>query len=161
VVEEPWGQLIDVMIGVEIAIALISPASVIGIGLALGEPQVSRNALGLLAINVLAIDALGSMSVFALRGLRRSYFDLERAIRQLAEDAVSHFPTPELEDSITVTLTTKDSAQVELRVFGYEEHRVPDDFAQNLATKILGQTDCRCTVTVELIPIQSYSLLES
>jgi uncharacterized hydrophobic protein (TIGR00271 family) len=161
VVEHPWGQLIDVMIGVEIAIALIPPASVIGIGLALDDLQISRNALALLTINILAIDFLGSMTIFVLRGLRRYLFDLERNIRKLAEAAVKDFSMPDLEDSIAVTLMSASTARVDIVVHGYEAHRVPDSLAERLATHILEQTQCRCIVTVELIPIQTFSTLSA
>lgn len=157
VVEHPWGQLIDVMVGVEIAISLIPPASVIGIGLALNALQVSRNALALLMVNILAIDFLGSMSIFVLRGLRKSFFDLERNIRKLAEAAVKDFSLPDLEDSITVTLMSDSTARVDIVVHGYEAHRVPDSLSERLATDIFEQTHCRCVVTVELIPIQTFS----
>jgi len=159
VVEHPWGQLIDVMVGVEIAISLIPPASVIGIGLALNDLQVSRNALALLAVNILAIDFLGSMMIFVLRGLRRSLFDLERNIRKLAEVAVKDFSLPDLEDSISVTLMSDSTARVDIVVHGYEAHRVPDSLSERLTTDILEQTHCRCVVTVELILIQIFSTL--
>ncbi len=159
IVEHPWGQLIDVMVGVEIAISLIPPASVIGIGLALGDLQVSCNALALLAVNVLAVDFFGSMMIFILRGLRRRYFDLERNIRKLAEAAVKDFSMPDLEDSIAVTLMSEDTARVDIAVHGYEAHRVPDSLAERLAIDILEQTQCRCLVTVELIPVQMFSTL--
>ena len=37
VVETPWGEIFDAVIGVEIAISLIPPACVVGIGLAFGQ----------------------------------------------------------------------------------------------------------------------------
>ena len=74
------------MVGVEIAVSLIPPASVIGIGLALNDLQVSQNALVLLVVNILAIDFLGSMMIFVLRGLRKDFFDLERDIRKLVNN---------------------------------------------------------------------------
>ncbi len=59
IVETPWGQVIDAVIGVEIAISLIPPASVVGIGLAFGRLDISRNALLLLLVNVLGSRAGG------------------------------------------------------------------------------------------------------
>ena len=52
IVESPWGQAIDAVIGVQIAISLIPPASVVGISWALGESQHSLNAFYLLLLNV-------------------------------------------------------------------------------------------------------------
>ena len=60
IVETAWGQVFDAIIGVEIAISLVPPAAVIGIGLALGTPGHSRNALYLLLLNVLSLDLISS-----------------------------------------------------------------------------------------------------
>ena len=81
IVETPWGQVIDAIIGVEIAISLVPPAAVIGIGLALGTPEHSRNALYLLLLNVLSLDVFGSSVILALWGVRRKHLDLEKSIR--------------------------------------------------------------------------------
>jgi len=43
IVETSWGQVIDAMIGVEIAISLIPPAAAVGIGLAFGRLDIARD----------------------------------------------------------------------------------------------------------------------
>ena len=81
IIETPWGQVIDAIIGVQIAISLVPPAAVIGIGLALGTPEHSWNALYLLLLNVLSLDLISSSMILALWGVRRKYLDLEKSIR--------------------------------------------------------------------------------
>jgi hypothetical protein len=54
---------------------------VIGIGLALGTSEHSRNALYLLLLNVLSLDVFGRSVILALWGVRRKHLDLEKSIR--------------------------------------------------------------------------------
>lgn len=113
VVDEPWGQLLDVMIGVEIAISLIPPASVIGIGIAFGNTSIVRNSAALLIINVLALDILGSMLIFILREMRKRYFELERKIRQIAESALMDISEATHYNSI-VDVTLMDESEIHI-----------------------------------------------
>jgi uncharacterized hydrophobic protein (TIGR00271 family) len=73
VVDQHRGELLDVMIGVEIAISLMPPAAAISIGLAFGQPSIAGNAAALLIINVVALDVVGSMFILILRGLRNDF----------------------------------------------------------------------------------------
>ena len=50
------------MVGAEIAVSLIPPAAVVGIGFALNQPEISFQALGLLAINVVCLELHSSVS---------------------------------------------------------------------------------------------------
>jgi uncharacterized hydrophobic protein (TIGR00271 family) len=158
VVETPWGQVIDAVIGVEIAISLIPPASVVGIGLALGRPDISHNAFALLMINVLGLDILGSMLMLSLRGVRAQYLELEKAIRQAAESTLTVVPgvTP-VGSTIGVTLLSQDLASVHATVRNRGGESMPPGLAQTIATRIQEQTGCRSEVTVEMIPSQTYS----
>jgi uncharacterized membrane protein len=160
VVETPWGQVIDAVIGVEIAISLIPPASVVGIGLALGRPDISHNAFALLMINVLGLDVLGSMLMLALRGVRAQYLVLEKAIRSAAESTLTSMPdvTP-VGSSINVTLLSQNLARIHATVRNYADGAMPPTLAQRMATDILEKTGCRSEVTVEMIPRQTYSTL--
>jgi len=78
VVAQPWGQIIDAMIGVEIAISLLPPAAVLGIGFALGQLDISINAFWLLVVNILGLDILGSILMLVLRGIRLQYLEIEK-----------------------------------------------------------------------------------
>ncbi len=114
VVDQPWGQLLDVMIGVEIAISLLPPAAVIGIGIAFGQTSIARNATALLIINLLALDVIGSMLIFILRGIRTRFFDLERKLRQVAESALK-----EISDLV------HDNSCVDVSLLGEEDAPPP------------------------------------
>jgi uncharacterized hydrophobic protein (TIGR00271 family) len=157
VVDQPWGQLLDVMIGVEIAVSLIPPASVIGIGIAFGEMSVSRNAAALLIINVIALDILGSMFIFILRGIRKRFFNLERAIRQVAESALMEISEMVHENSVVdVTLLSEENATLQITLRGHTDE-IPADFAQLVSQRILQKTNCTSEVLVELLQGQVFS----
>lgn len=160
VAETPWGEVIDAVIGVEIAISLIPPASVVGIGLAFARPDISRNALLLLAVNVLGLDIIGSTLMLALRGVRAKYLHLEKAIRQAAKSTVASSGGVSLTGSeVDVTLLGPMAARVEMRVRNPLGQTVPASFATDVAARIRDETACRSEVTVELIPAQSHSAL--
>jgi uncharacterized hydrophobic protein (TIGR00271 family) len=160
VVETPWGQVIDAVIGVEIAISLIPPASVVGIGLAFGRPGISHNAFALLMINVLGLDVLGSMLMLALRGVRAQYLVLEKAIRSAAEFTLTSMPgvTP-VGASINVTLLSHNLARIHTTIRSRSDGGIPPALAESIATHVLEKTGCRSEVMVEMIPRQTYSML--
>jgi len=160
VVETPWGQVISAAIGVEIAISLIPPASVVGIGLAFGRLDISRSAFLLLVVNVLGLDIFGSMLMLALRGIRAQYLVLEKTIRQTAESALTAIPGVTLVgNTINVTLLSDTAANVHVTVRNQAGETVPASLAQTIAADIKGRTGCRSEVTVEMIPYQAYSTL--
>jgi uncharacterized hydrophobic protein (TIGR00271 family) len=158
IVETPWGQVIDAVIGVEIAISLIPPASVVGIGLAFGQLEISRNAFLLLMVNVLGLDIFGSMLMMALRGIRLRYLVLEKTIRQVVESTLAASPGVMLLGSqIHVTLLSETAASIHVVVRSRPEHVPPPTLAQTIATNIQDRKQCRSEVTVEMIPSQTYS----
>ncbi len=158
IVETPWGQVIDAVIGVEIAISLIPPAAVVGIGLALGQPVISRNALLLLLVNVIGLDILGSMLMLALRGVRARYLALENAIRQAAESALARVPGVLLRAStVDVTLLGETAADIRAAVRCSDDRPSPEALAQAIAGMVQERTGCRSEVTVDVIRAQSYS----
>jgi len=160
IVETPWGQVIDAVIGVEIAISLIPPASVVGIGLAFGRPDISRNALLLLLVNVLGLDILGSTLMLALRGVRAKFLVQEKAIRQAVEAtlAASTGVTP-LGSSINVTLVSADAADIDVSARNPTGEVAPASLAEDIAAEVLQRTRCRSEVTVEIVPSVTYSTL--
>jgi uncharacterized hydrophobic protein (TIGR00271 family) len=160
VVETPWGQIFDTVIGVEIAISLMPPATVVGMGLAFGQPAVSRDALLLLLVNVLGLDLVGSALVLALRGVRLSYLQLEKAVRNAAESVLIKVPGLRMAGrEIDVTLLAPDAASVWITVRSEHCRDVQPMLAEGIATHITDETGCRCEVTVDLIPCQTYSKL--
>lgn len=160
IVETPWGQVLDAMIGVEIAISLIPPASVIGIGLAFGHPEISRNAFLLLIVNVLGLDILGSMLILALRGVRRQCLILEKAVRQAVESVLTATPGIMLgANLIDVILLSNSAAQVHVTVRETAGTTAQDSLAQTIATEIMDEAGCRSEVTVDIVPSHTYSTL--
>jgi uncharacterized hydrophobic protein (TIGR00271 family) len=158
IVQTPWGQVIDAVIGVEIAISLIPPASVVGIGLAFGRLEISRNAFLLLMVNVLGLDILGSMLMMALRGVRARYLVLEKAIRQVVESTLAASPGVMLLGSqIHVTLLSESAASIHVIVRSRPDELPPTTLAQTIADCIQERKQCRSEVTVEMIPSQTYS----
>ena len=160
VVETPWGQVVDAVIGVEIAISLIPPASVVGIGLAFGEFIVSRNAFLLLIVNVLGLDIVGSMLMLALRGVRGRYLALETAIRRAVESAIAGEPgISPVASTIDVTLLSDSAADIHVTVRNSYDSIPSPTLAQAIAAAIRSRTGCLAEVTVEMIPFQKYSTL--
>ena len=129
---------------------MLPPAAVIGIGLAFGDFSISRNATALLVINVLALDGLGSMLIFILRGMRKKHFDLERAIRSVVEnwlEKLSH--TAYTNSIIDVSLLSETEARVEVTVRDCTEI-VPSTFAESMAAQIKTTSQCYSDVIVEI-----------
>lgn len=157
VVDQPWGQLLDVMIGVEIAISLIPPASAIGIGIAFGHMSIVRNAGALLIINIFALDILGSMLIFILRGMRKRYFDLERTLRQITELALKDISEAVHDNStVDVTLLNEVDAHLHITLRGHTDE-ISTDFAQLISQRIKRETNCTSEVSVEISPYQVFS----
>ncbi len=160
IVQTPWGQIIDTVIGVEIAISLMPPAAAVGVGFAFGRPDISRNAFLLLLVNVMGLDIVGSTLVLALRGVRPQYLRLEKAIRQAAEFTLASIASLSLVGgAIHVTLLSPSLAKVCVSVRTDMGVAVPDSLAQAIAARIFDSTGCRAEVTVDLIPCQTYSTL--
>jgi uncharacterized hydrophobic protein (TIGR00271 family) len=158
IVETPWGQVIDAIIGVEIAISLVPPAAVIGIGWALGTPEHSRHAFYLLLLNVTGLDLIGSIGILAIRNIRRRHLELEKSIRETVAvtlDVVPGFIA--VGSSVNVTLLGERDALVDVilrRRFG---GKVPEMLATRVAADIAAKTSCRCDVTVEVIPVLTHA----
>ena len=89
VVSEPWQQLLDVMVGAEIAVSLIPPAAVVGIGLAFNRPDIALQSLGLLMINMLCLDIISSIPVLYLWGVGSKPLQIEKKIRETTEKTIN------------------------------------------------------------------------
>jgi len=160
VVETPWGQVIDAVIGVEIAISLIPPAAVVGIGLAFGQLDISYNALLLMVVNVLGLDVFGGMFMLGFRGIRHKYLLMEKKIRRAVESAlVAELVEMPNEFEINVTLLSETVATIHTRVQSQHREAVPETLAQSIATYVHEHTHFKCEVTLEIIPTQIYSTL--
>ncbi len=160
IVAKPWGQIIDTMIGVEIAISLLPLASVIGIGLAFGRLDISRNAFWLLVVNVIGLDILGSMLMLALRGVRSRHLALEKAIRQTVEDTVAaNLATSQANVTANVVLLSDTVADIRAIVHSGMDSPLPASLAQITTSEVAAKTGCCSRIMVERVPCQTYSTL--
>jgi uncharacterized hydrophobic protein (TIGR00271 family) len=158
IVETTWGQAVDAIIGVEIAISLVPPAAVIGIGLALEAPAYSRNALYLLLLNVLCLDLIGSSLILALWGVSRKHLDLEKSIRSAV--AVTLGGTPgfiSVGSTVHITLLGNHEALVDVILRRQVGGKATDTLAATIAADIAAKTSCRSDVTVEVIPVLTHA----
>jgi uncharacterized hydrophobic protein (TIGR00271 family) len=160
VVSTPLHQLIDTAIGVEIAISLIPPAAVIGIGLALGRPDISLRSLALLGVNVLGINVVGSMFVLALRGVRKRWLEMEQTACQIIDTTVDTISPGDVEESqASVTLVSACQVRAHVIIRNYAGDPVPDGFAQTLAARITEASGCQAEVLIDEVSCQKFSAL--
>lgn len=157
IVESPWGQVIDAVIGVEVAISLVPPAAVIGIGWALGTPEHSRNAFYLLLLNLVALDFIGSFTILAMRGVRRSHLELEKRIRETVAETLHVVPGfTAIDSTVDVTLLREQQANVDVIVRRRFGGAVPDTLAAQIAADVLAKARCQVDVTVEVVPLLTH-----
>jgi len=161
IVAHPWGQIIDAMIGVEIAISLLPPASVIGIGLALLQLNISLNAFWLLIVNILGLNFLGSILILILRGVRLRYLVLEKTIRQTVIDKLAESLTVSSQKiTANVVLLDETTADVQATVYKESDFSIPESLAQSVTSEIKAKTGYLSKVTIEIIPHQVHSTLQ-
>ena len=156
--DTPWGQVLDAIIGVEIAISLLPPAAVMGIAYVLDTPANSTNAFMLLLVNLVGIDVIGSLSILAIRGIRRRYLEVEKMIRQVTSATIASVPGfISVGSIIDVTLLNENEARVEVILRREFRGEVPDHLAQTIASSVLGATAMRIDVAVEVVPILTHA----
>ena len=158
IVETTWGQVVDAIIGVEIAISLVPPATVIGIGLALGTPEHSLNALFLLLLNVLCLDLISSSVILALWGVRRKFLNLEKSIRSAVALTLGVVPGfISVGSTVHVTLLGNHEALVDVILRRQLGGKVSHTLAATIAADIAAKTSCRSDVTVEIVPVLTHA----
>ena len=157
VVESSWGQVIDAIIGVEIAVSLVPPAAVIGIGMALNTPEHSKNAFYLLMLNMVCLNLIGSASILMIRGMRLRHLQLEQRIRKTVEDTIEDVPGfIAVGSSIDITLFDEKSANIDIilrRRFG---GKVPESLAARIAEDVRVQTGCKGDIVIEVVPLLTH-----
>jgi starch phosphorylase len=148
----------DVRIGVEIAISLIPPAAVVGIGLAFGRTDIAIQALTLLFINVVCLDVISSMPVLYFRGVRLEPLRIEKKIRDAAEKTVKDVVAEEDEIFTEVILRSDEKADVfvRLQTTGINNDVVPL-LARRISEEIKKETGFSNSVKVMITPVSTYS----
>ncbi|MBL0128747.1 MAG: DUF389 domain-containing protein [Flavobacteriales bacterium] len=160
-VEAPWGQVLDAVIGVEIAISLMPPAAVVGIGLAFGDTEVATRALLLMLLNIVGLNILGSGAILLLRGVRRRFLDQEKAVRQATAETIIRVPGFIDEGStIDVTLLSKNEALINVVVRRHFGGEVPKTLATSIAEDVETRTGCKSDITVDVIPLITHQGLK-
>lgn len=156
IVTGPMQQLIDVMIGTEIAISLIPPAAVGGIGFAFNQPEISLQALGLLAINVVCLDFI-AMLLLHLRGINLKLLQIEKKMKETAEKIINETVNA-VEISTDVTLQSYSNASVTVRIEASEgQHNEPKLLAEKISAGIRDETGISNKVKIVILPVSAHT----
>jgi hypothetical protein len=157
IISESWQQLLDAMIGVEIAISLIPPAAVVGIGLAFDRTDIAAQALALLFINVVCLDLLGSMPIlyFRVGGLEPLRF--EKKMRDSAEKTVKSIDEKaEISTEVILRSNKKADVFVSVQATGTHSDVIPL-LAKKISEEIKKETEFSNNVKVMFVPVSTYS----
>jgi len=151
-----YAVLFDVTIGVEIAISLIPPAAVVGMGLAFGQFDIFHHSLGLLLVNVWGLN-IGGMIVLYLWGVEPKPLELEKKIRGTIEKTIND-TIKAYEIKSEVTLHSYKKADVNVGVSAFE---TPDDVCRSLAKtvsrEIKKETGISNNVKIIATPVSMYT----
>ena len=155
-----YPRLFDATIGVEIAISLIPPASVVGIGLAFGRLDILFHSFGLLLVNVWGLN-VGSIIVLSLWGVEPSPLKLEKKIRKITEKTIKNGVKAD-EIIIGIVLHSFETADVYVRLYtlGIPDHEelLPARISRNIEK----ETGVLSNVRVIVYPVRMHtSQLES
>lgn len=157
IVSEPLRELLNVMVGTEIAISLIPPASVVGIGLAFGHFDTFLHSLGLLMLNVFGLDIIGSMPVLYLWGVGSKPLQLEKKIKKIVEKTVKGIVKVD-EISAEVILHSFERADVHIRLHAFETHKHTEQLlAKRISEQIKKETGVSNNVRMIVIPVSMYT----
>jgi uncharacterized hydrophobic protein (TIGR00271 family) len=152
----PIQQLLDVMIGAEIAVSLIPPAAVVGIGFALNQPQISFQALGLLVINVVCLDFIAMLALY-VRGVGVKSLQLEKKIREITEKTILDVVKAD-EISTDVILQSQKKVEVLVRIEASEGQCGSTQLlVERISAEISKETGILNKVKIMVVPICVYS----
>lgn len=156
IVSKPLQELFDVIVGVEIAIALIPPASVVGIGLAFGRFDVFLHSLGLLMINMLGLNIIGSIPVLYFWGVGSKPLQLEKKIRKVTGKTIKDAVKSD-EISVEVILHSYEKADVHVSLHAFEIHDNADRLlAKRISEEIKKETGVSNNVRITITPVSMY-----
>ena len=151
-----YPRLFDVTIGVEIAISLIPPASVVGIGLALGRLDLFHHSLGLLLVNVWGLD-VGGMIVLYLWGIRPEPLQLEKKIRRTIEKTINDVvKTSKMSSQIVLCSYEKVDVHIGLHAFNLPD-QADRSLARAVSREIEKETGVSNNVTIIATPVRMYT----
>lgn len=146
----------DVTIGVEIAISLIPPAAVVGMGLAFGQLDIFHRSLGLLLVNVWGLN-IGGMIVLYLWGVEPKPLELEKKIRRSIEKTINGtIKAYEMKSEVTLHSYKKADINVELNAFETPDN-VCRSLAKTISREIEKETGISNNVKIIATPISIYT----
>ena len=151
-----YTRLFDVMIGVEIAISLIPPATVVGMGLAFGRFDIFYHSLGLVLVNVWGLN-IGGMIVLHLWGVEPKPLRLEKQIRRIIEKTIND-GVKAYEITSEVVLRGYEKADVNVGLYALETpDRVCSSLAKTVSKQIEKQTGVSNSVKIIATPVSVYT----
>jgi uncharacterized hydrophobic protein (TIGR00271 family) len=157
IVSESWHQLLDVMIGVEIAVSLIPPAAVVGIGLAFGRADMAIQSFALLLINAVCLDIISSIPVLYFRGVGLEPLRIEKKIRDAAEKTAKDVAEEDgIFTEVILRSDEKTDVFVRLQTTGTHNDVVPL-LARRISEEIKKETGFSNSVKVTTVPVSTYS----
>jgi uncharacterized membrane protein len=150
-----YPRLFDATIGVEIAISLIPPASVVGIGLAFGRFDILLHSLGLLFVSVWGLN-IGGIIVLSLWGVESNPLELERKIRKIIEKTINDIVKAD-EIIIGIVLHSYERADVYVRLyaFGIQDHE--ERLLARISKEIEKETGVSNNVRIIVFPVRIYT----
>ena len=150
-----YPRLFDVTLGVEIAISLIPPASVVGIGLAFGRFDIFLHSLALLMINVWGLNA-GSIVVLSLWGVEPTALELEMKVRKTIEKTISAVAKV---DSIRsgIILHSYDKADVYIRLYTRGNPDYEEPLPARVSKEIKEETGVSSNVRIIVYPVHIHT----
>jgi hypothetical protein len=151
-----YAILLDVTIGVEIAISLIPPACVVGMGLAFGRFDIFHHSLGLLLVNVWGLN-IGGMIVLYFWGIKPKPLQLEKKIRRIIKKTINDVVrTYEISSEVILHSYKKADVNVGLRAFE-TPHRVYESLAKTVSKEIEKETGVSNNVKIIATPVNVYT----
>ncbi|UCH32568.1 MAG: DUF389 domain-containing protein, partial [Candidatus Bathyarchaeota archaeon] len=149
-----YPRLFDATIGVEIAISLIPPASIVGIGLAFGRFDILVHSIGLLLINVWGLN-IGSIVVLSLWGVEPNPLEIEKKIRKLTERIINDaVEADEIVIGIVLHGFAKADVYVRLYALGTCDF---EKLAANISRKIQNETGVSSNVRIIVYTVHMHT----
>lgn len=154
-----YPRLLDVTIGIEIAVSLIPPASVTGIGLAVGDFHLSLHSLGLLTLNVVGLD-IGGMIVLCLWRVEYKLLQLEKRIRSITEETINSMVRAD-KISTEIVLHSYKKADVHVKLHAFETNDIQDLLlAKKISEEIRKETGVSNNVRITVTLISMYESID-
>ncbi len=150
-----YPRLFDATVGVEIAISLIPPASVVGIGLAFGRLDVLFHSICLLFVNVWGLN-IGSIVVLSLWGIEPNPLELEKKLRKITEKTINELVKAD-KIVIGIVLHGHAKADVYVRLYAFEIHDYEERLSARISREIEIETGISNTVRIILYPVRMHT----